>query len=38
MEIPPQICDKNQICVDTFDAFSTGTQEEVIRWTKEVGI
>lgn len=42
MEIPPQICDKNQICVDTSDAFSStqifGTREEMIRWIIEVGI
>jgi hypothetical protein len=33
---------KNQICVDTSDAFTTAqrfdTWEEVIRWIKEVGI
>ncbi|XP_058742460.1 uncharacterized protein LOC131614947 [Vicia villosa] len=42
MEIPLQICQKNEITVDTTDAFSTSqrfvTREEVIRWVKETGI
>lgn len=42
MKIPLQICNKNQICVDTSDAFSTtqrfDTRNEIIRWIKEVEI
>ncbi|CAK8536513.1 unnamed protein product [Lathyrus sativus] len=41
-EVPLQICDKDQIWVDTSDVFSTtqkfNTREEVIRWIKEIGI
>lgn len=41
MKIPIQICDKNQIRVDTYDAFVTtqrfDMREDVIRWIKEVG-
>ena len=38
----PQICNKNQTCVDTTDLFTSAerfvTREEVIRWVKEIGI
>ncbi|XP_058726758.1 protein FAR1-RELATED SEQUENCE 5-like [Vicia villosa] len=42
MEVPLQICRKNDTAIDTTDAFTTSerfvTREEVIRWVKETGI
>ncbi|XP_058727098.1 PKS-NRPS hybrid synthetase cheA-like [Vicia villosa] len=42
MEVPLQICRKNETAIDTTDVFTTSqrfvTREEVIRWVKETGI
>ncbi|XP_058769876.1 PKS-NRPS hybrid synthetase cheA-like [Vicia villosa] len=42
MELPLQICRKNETAIDTTDVFTTSqrfvTREEVIRWVKETGI